>query len=182
MNTIEGLVRAYEKFVSLPWDNHLAGPQRVWFALYDPGLERRLRAHIGEFEVATKGAGHGWHQCDVTSLFADWMANEPYRESFFKSPEKVDMVLEEFRDYVASAVNQALEETNGDPNTVLALIGIGSLFGLTRFSQIEEAVAPQITGRLLVFFPGERDGNNYRLLDARDGWNYLAIPITADDH
>ena len=35
-------------------------------------------------------------------------------------------------------------------------------------------------GRLLVFFPGEVEGNNYRLLDARDGWNYLATPITAD--
>jgi len=35
-----------------------------------------------------------------------------------------------------------------------------------------------IAGRLLVFFPGEHEGNSYRLLDARDGWNYLAIPIT----
>jgi hypothetical protein len=33
---------------------------------------------------------------------------------------------------------------------------------------------------LLVFFPGQFDNNNYRLLDARDGWNYLAVPITAD--
>ena len=35
-----------------------------------------------------------------------------------------------------------------------------------------------IRGRLLVFFPGQYEHNNYRLLDARDGWNYLAIPIT----
>ena len=27
-------------------------------------------------------------------------------------------------------------------------------------------------------FPGHVDGSNYRLLDARDGWNYLAVPIT----
>jgi len=33
----------------------------------------------------------------------------------------------------------------------------------------------------LVFFPGERDGSNYRLLDARDGWNYLATPIAAQE-
>ena len=35
-----------------------------------------------------------------------------------------------------------------------------------------------IRGRLALFFPGDVDNNNYRLLDARDGWNYLAIPIT----
>ena len=37
---------------------------------------------------------------------------------------------------------------------------------------------PDIAGRLVVFFPGSRDGNTYRLLDARDGWNYLAHSIT----
>ena len=36
-------------------------------------------------------------------------------------------------------------------------------------------------GRLLVFFPGSREGNVYKLLDAREGWNYLATPITASD-
>ena len=35
-------------------------------------------------------------------------------------------------------------------------------------------------GRLLVFFPGSYENNNYRLLDGYDGWNYLAVPITAD--
>ena len=30
----------------------------------------------------------------------------------------------------------------------------------------------------MLFFPGEFENNNYRLLDARDGWNYLAVPIT----
>jgi histidinol-phosphate phosphatase family protein len=35
-----------------------------------------------------------------------------------------------------------------------------------------------IHGRLLVLFPGTKNENNYRLLDARDGWNYLANGIT----
>src|SRR5437870_4368748 len=29
---------------------------------------------------------------------------------------------------------------------------------------------------LLVFFPGVYEQSNYRLLDARDGWNYHAVP------
>jgi hypothetical protein len=41
-----------------------------------------------------------------------------------------------------------------------------------------EDVNSAIRGRLLVFFPGRHDGSNYRLLDARDGWNYLAAGIT----
>ena len=40
-------------------------------------------------------------------------------------------------------------------------------------------VEGDIQGRLLVFFPGVYEQNNYRLLDARDGWNYLAVPITS---
>jgi hypothetical protein len=31
----------------------------------------------------------------------------------------------------------------------------------------------------MFFFPGDRDRRNYRLLKARDGWNYLATPIEA---
>jgi hypothetical protein len=40
--------------------------------------------------------------------------------------------------------------------------------------EVEQA----IRGRLVLFFPGEYENRNYRLLDARDGWNYLAVPIT----
>jgi hypothetical protein len=41
-----------------------------------------------------------------------------------------------------------------------------------------DALNESVAGRLLIFFPGEHQGNSYRLLDARDGWNYLATPIT----
>ena len=59
------------------------------------------------------------------------------------------------------------------------MLGVATLFGLTRVSTAIEKVAPVIKGRMLVFFPGQHENGNYRLLDARDGWNYLAIPITA---
>jgi hypothetical protein len=32
----------------------------------------------------------------------------------------------------------------------------------------------------MVFFPGKHEQSNYRLLDARDGWNYRAILIEAE--
>ena len=46
MNEIEGLLKAYERFLQLPWDRTLAGPQKVWFAIYEPAQERRLRLRL----------------------------------------------------------------------------------------------------------------------------------------
>ncbi|MBA7556966.1 hypothetical protein ES705_49694 [subsurface metagenome] len=46
--------------------------------------------------------------------------------------------------------------------------------------EVVDELAPLVSGRLLVFFPGSFENNNYRLLDGYDGWNYLAVPITAD--
>ena len=56
----------------------------------------------------------------------------------------------------------------------------GALFGLTKVKGIVDAFAPRVGGRLLVFFPGSFENDNYSLLDGYDGWNYLAVPITAD--
>ena len=62
---------------------------------------------------------------------------------------------------------------------MVAILGAGSLFGLTGISQVLRMIEGDIKGRLVVFFPGHFERNNYRLLDARDGWNYLAVPIGA---
>ena len=53
--------------------------------------------------------------------------------------------------------------------------------GFLRVSELIQSVEPSIRGRLVVFFPGTKNDNNYRLLDARDGWSYLAQPITLHD-
>jgi hypothetical protein len=47
-------------------------------------------------------------------------------------------------------------------------------------AELIDAVSGSIAGRLVVFFPGQYEHNSYRLLDARDGWDYLATPITAE--
>ena len=49
---------------------------------------------------------------------------------------------------------------------------------MVRVSTLIQGLAQDIRGRLLVFYPGTYEHGNYRLLDARDGWNYLAVPIT----
>lgn len=59
----------------------------------------------------------------------------------------------------------------------------GSLFGLARVSSLVEGIKDAVQGRLLVFFPGEYypERHSYSLLDARDGWNYLAVPLRAKE-
>ena len=68
MSEIEDLLQAYEDFVRLPWDHSLAGAEKVWFVIYDPAQERRLRLRLPKFEVATKDAGHGWIQLDLAAV------------------------------------------------------------------------------------------------------------------
>jgi hypothetical protein len=48
-----------------------------------------------------------------------------------------------------------------------------------RVSSLIESVEDSVRGRLLVLFPGEYAGNVYRFMDARDGFNYMAVPITS---
>jgi len=84
-----------------------------------------------------------------------------------------------FEDHLAETIRGELHECG--PSHILALTGIASLFGLTRASSLIDKVVGNIPGRLLVTFPGVHRGGIYRLLDARDGWNYLAVPIPSTD-
>lgn len=146
----------------------------MWLAIYASGEERRLRARLAEFEVATRKAGHGWRAYNVTDEFAHWMAAHLYRESYFEASDDLTAdVLEDFDRYLVDRLRTILTQSDVDETTVVAVWRVASLFGLSHVSKLIERVNEVIRGRLLVFFSGERDGNNYRLLDARDGWNYL---------
>jgi hypothetical protein len=176
---VDDLLAEYRRFVSLPWQGNLAPAQRVWMAVYPPDYERRLRLHAPDFEVATKESGHGWALIDITDSFERWMANHEYRDQFFESPELLNTALPAFFDDLVADVRRQIEQHH-DPDGVVGLLGAGTLFGLgheVKVSALLNGVNDAIAGRLLVFFPGEHEGNSYRLLDARDGWNYLATPI-----
>ena len=177
VNQISKLAANYKRHVSVPWQRTMAGAQRVMIIVYAKERERALRARIGEFEVATREAGHQWVEVDVTRWFAEWMAADEYREAYFEDPELLGMKLDgEFREVAANRLAAALEDA-GD-NAVVALLGAASLYGFLRVSELIQSVEPSIRGRLAVFFPGTKNDDNYRLLDARDGWSYLAQPIT----
>jgi len=105
------------------------------------------------------------------------MAADEYREAYFEDPELLGMKLEgELRPYVAARLTAQLEQAGDD--CVVALLGVAALYGFLRVSELIRSVEPSVHGRLVVFFPGTKNENNYRLLDARDGWNYLAQGVT----
>lgn len=181
MSKLDRLLQAYKRFVSLPWETDLAGAQKTWFLIYEKAEERALRFGLAEFELATREAGHEWLHVDVTDTFPTWMAEQEYRESYFQMPEDLDLLLPQFKNDLREQLASTLIDPRASQHCVVALSGLGCLFGLLRVSELIPELAPRIRGRLLLFFPGEFDSNNYRFLDARDGWNYLAVPITAYD-
>ena len=184
MSKVEKLLSVYREYIGLPWQQGLAGIQRVVFAVYDPRDELRMRANLAQFEIATKAVGHAWQPIDTTDAFPRWMGEQRYRESYFGNPEDLDGYAHGQITGFTEALERDLRNKivgGADANTVTALVGVGSLLGLTRVSRVVEKVADAIPGRLLVFFPGTYADNHYRLLDARDGWNYLAVPLVAAD-
>ena len=181
MGRIEQLAEKYRQHVSLPWQQTVAGAQRVILVIYDKELERALLARKQLFELATRETGHEWFEVDIADSFAQWMAEGEYRDAYFESPDDLQLKLDsEFAEYVAARIRETLEKAEG--TSVAAVFGVGSLFGFARASRVLKLIEPYIRGRLVVFFPGVYDQNNYRLLDARDGWNYLAVPITVHSH
>lgn len=179
MGKIEMLCKRYEEFVGTPWQQTLSSAERVWFAVYPPADERRMRVQMGEFEAATRRADHGWYLYDLTGAFAEWISAHDYRDEYFGSPEDLRLSLEgDFEAWLVDKIRVAADLQEAKDASVVALCGAASLFGLTRVSSLVGEVASHVTGRLLVFFPGEHEGHSYRLLGIGDGWNYLAVPIT----
>lgn len=178
MNTIDRLHDNYSRQVRLPWSTNMAGKQRVWFAVYPPIEERRVRARLPQFEAATLEAGHGWSTVDLTGLLPEWLAAHEYREGIFAEPEYFT-VGSEIEDLAVARVRQACANEDIHVDSVVAVTGLAALFDFMRVSSLIERVEDSVLGRLLIFFPGEYAGNVYRFKDARDGFNYMAVPITS---
>ena len=180
MNTIDRLLGNYSRQVHLPWPDKLSGKQRIWFAVYPPVEERRVRARLAQFEEHTLQAGHGWSSVDLTGLLPDYLKTHKYREAIFADPKhlKAASALEA---RASALVKAACASSETNANGVVAVTGLASLFDFMRVSSLVESVEDSVRGRLLLLFPGEYQGNVYRFMDARDGFNYMAVPITSTE-
>jgi hypothetical protein len=180
VSKIKRLVQSYAKYISIPWRDDAAAAQRVVFCVYSEAEERRIRAKMDEFEIATRQAGHEWALFDLTDTFAIWLASQRYARSYFQKPHLLSTLLPKYLTFITDQFEAFLQKNDIGPDSVVAIEGVGSLFGFLKVKEAVDKLAPMVKGRLLVFFPGSFENNNYRLLDGYDGWNYLAVPITAD--
>ena len=180
MSAIDRLLSNYARQVRLPWSANMAGMQRVWFAVYPPAEERRVRARLPQFEAFTLEAHHGWTTVDLTRLLPEFVASHKYRESIFQRPQHLRAGSElELR--AAALVKEACSREEADAGCVVAVTGLSSMFDFMRVSSLVGRVEESVRGRLLILFPGEYAGNVYRFMDARDGFNYMAVPITSSE-
>ncbi|HCS52261.1 BREX protein BrxB domain-containing protein [Rubinisphaera sp.] len=181
MSKVKQLLDNYREHISVPWQTDRSAAQRVIFCVYPEYMELRLRARLDEFEIATKAAVHDWALFDMTDMFPSWMeTRKRYVGRNFESPQTLLTALPKFKLYIAEQFELFCKEKCVSENDVVAVAGVGSLFGFLKVKDVVDLIAPMVPGRLVVFFPGSYESNNYRLLDAYDGWGYLAIPITSD--
>lgn len=178
MNTFEDILIAYRKQVQLPWAADTPPAGRVWIVWYDKSLQRRFTGRFAEFEHATLKAGHGWRKLSLSKWFGTWIEQHEFFDALVEQPAELRGLLPEIERSLIREVTHTLGTCTS--NDILAIDGCGALFGITRVSTLIGHVADSIPGRLLVGFPGKQSAGVYRLLDARDGWNYHAIPIPAD--
>ena len=174
---MDDLLGHFRRQVSLPWPEDTPPDYRVWIMHYDRVLERRVLGRLHEFESLARHFNRGWASLRLASLVAPWFSENDLFDGLCRQPDELPGLLPDFEEHVVAAVRARLQTLH--EQDILALSGVGALFGLMRASTLTEKVAPDIKGRLLLLFPGRHTNGVYRLLDARDGWTYRAIPIPA---
>lgn len=178
---IEQLATVFRDHVAVGWPASSSGAQRVIMIVYDPNEECNLRKKLPLFAQAAQAHQYAWHTVDVTTAFADWLGAHRYREEYFAEP---DMLLaganERFTKYAADVILRDLNRPQHTAREIVGLIGAASVFGVASLSDILSRVEHAVKGRLAVFFPGRSRDGRYRLLDARDGWDYHAVSIQVE--
>lgn len=184
MSYAQNLLEKVKMQLALPWPENVSGEERVLIAVYPPNEERRIRRFVdsGEFAQEVRALHHGWSSLDLATAFSQWLVGYEHAERALQKPQRLwddEGNVKGLKEYLVEQVRTAC--ASDDRNTVFALMGCGGLFGLYSVSLLIGLIVKEIPGRLVAFFPGEYDAahNSYRLLGAKDGWGYLATPITA---
>ncbi len=183
MSKIDRLATAFSAHVAIDWPASSSGAQRVVMIIYDPADERALRRKLDLFAQGARAAGKNWSALDLTPLVAEWLARHRYRDIYFAEPNELGTAQEDrISAAIADKIEAAIASGSDSSNDILALNGLASLYGFTSVSDVLSRVEHAIRGRLVIFFPGRVQDGRYRLLDARESWDYHAVPITLDDH
>lgn len=180
MSKIQDLLDNYRNYISLPW-RQSAADQRTIFCVYEPDDEMQIRYHMKEFQIDTEQANHKWIEFDMTNIFENWLGSQKYAKRYFGMPNALSPMPASFTKDIKNEFLEAISEAN--ENTVIAIYGISSVYGFVTINDFIRDLSEMTPSRLLVFFPGTYSKSpqpNYKFLNAYDGWDYLATPITSD--
>lgn len=187
MARTDQLLASYRRHVSLTQPRRdLPLSQRIWFVVYPPEDERRMVNRIDAFEIATKDHGLHWRRIDLAGAFADWIdgfEDPQERDDILREPSVLQSYADpEFIEHVGGRIARELADVPGEDahRTVFAITGLMELYDFIHVSAVLGSLDERQPGILALFFPGEREGNTYRFLGARTGWDYLATPILAE--
>lgn len=183
MSELTRLLDNYRRYVALPWAAHLSGGESVWFAIYPPAYERKVLHQIGEFELLTRQAGKEWLGINLSSAFTKWLDqdSEVERTAMFRVPDDlISFAKEDFGDFLVEEIKSASARAENPEQTVFAIYGLTAIYDFHTVSALLHQLDRDIRGRLLIFFPGSKNGTVYHFLDAREGWDYQAVAI--DSH
>ena len=122
MGRIEDLAARYRGHIGAPWQRNLAGDQKAIFVVYPKTDERKLRARLELFEMATNSTGHRWRCSGFHRHVRALDGGTDYREVYFEEPETLTMKLRsDFVQYAAGQLREALTAEGVDENTVVAV-------------------------------------------------------------
>jgi hypothetical protein len=178
LHSFDSLVRSFRRQVQLPWRTDVPASGRVWILWYDRSLELRVGGQWPLLEQESARAGHGWRSIDAGPMFAQWLDGHELRDAVLSQPDELGSLLPEFEDAVVEQLTTVLDAAA--PDDLVAVKRCGALFGLASLSKVVNRVESSVQGRLLLSFAGRYEGTGYRLLDARPGWNYHAVPIPSE--
>ena len=185
MNKVDSLIESYKRHISMPYRKEKSLTQRTWIAVYPPEEELRLRIKLDEFEILTKDNGYDWKAIDLMDAIADWLDSLDKRkkqECLADDMDTAETADPLFKRYLVKAIENAIGKQNAVDcdKTVFAITGTMGIYDLTFISDVFEDLHKDTPGSLLLFFPGEKEGNIYKFLNARKGWNYMAVPILTE--
>jgi len=182
MSSLQRLLDNYERQVSHPLSDRLPAAQRVWFVVYAPEQERRIRFLWPEFKLRAEKHGKDWKQIDVTDLVPEWVLSQgSHGTAYLKTPASLDE--QTVQDGLSEMLAERIAGLDLMPSSLCVLVGLGGLFGFASVSALVKSLQDNdlVPGRLVCFFPGSRDQNSFHFMNARDGWNYHALPITDEE-
>jgi hypothetical protein len=182
MSSLERLFENYDRLIALPLADRLPPAQRVWFVVYSPEQERRIRFLWSEFKIRAEKHGKEWQQIDVTDLVPEWIAAQgTHGAAYLKNPASLDE--QTIQEGLSELLIERISSLALTPSTLCVLVGLSGLFGFASVSSLVKSIQDHdlIPGRLVCFFPGSRDQNSFHFMNARDGWNYHALPITDEE-